>query len=91
MGLQNWAQLEGWAENEGIRTAIAKLEKLRGVSYINAYAKLLEYIKPKLSRVDYKDDTGDNIQFDFQKLPLELRTQLLEHLRNDKGTAEQNT
>ena len=88
LGLRNWAQLEAWVENDGIKKAIAKIEKLRGAAYVNAYTKLLEYVKPKLSRVEYRERSSD-VQFDFEKLPLELRMEILKYLRNEPLPGEQ--
>lgn len=91
IGLQNWAQLQQWAENDGLQEAIKKMKRLRGAAYINAYTKLLEYVKPKLSRVEYRENPSSGIPFDFEALPVELRMEILKHLRNESLPGEQAT
>lgn len=57
IGLQNWEGLKTFLQTEGSTKMIAEIQKLKGKDYINATTALLEYVKPKLTRVDGKIKT----------------------------------
>lgn len=57
-GVANWGQLKEWAETKGIEECVKKMKRLRGASYVAAYTKLLEYVKPKLARQEVVGDGG---------------------------------
>lgn len=87
LGIASWEQLKGYVEGQGIERCVQELHKLKGRTYVYAYLTLTEYVKPKLTRVEYKDTGGQKIPFDFTSLPLELRKQILEHIRGNTNAA----
>ena len=87
IGISNWNELKGFVENNGVQKCITELQKLKGKTYVYAYLSLTEYIKPKLTRVEYRDEGGNRIPFDFSQLPIDLRKQILEHVRTSNTTA----
>ena len=57
-----WDQLGDWFINTGAQRFIIEIESLSGKDYINAYSQLIEFFKPKLSRVETTDDLSREIE-----------------------------
>lgn len=81
VGLKNWDQLEQFIKTTGAEKWITEIKKLKGKDFTVAYTAAAEFVKPKLSRTEYRP-TGPKIQeINFDELPLEIRKKILEHLR----------
>ena len=80
LGLAGWASLEDFLLTEGADVLLQKLRSIRSpVEYIKAYTALLEFVKPKMSRVDASVNDGGFAQFMTYDVPDELFT--VEELR----------
>ncbi len=47
-----WEQFADYCMNQGLEKFCKELETLEGGDYVKAFLNLIEYFKPKLSRVD---------------------------------------
>lgn len=67
MGVNSWADLQGWVEGAGIQQAIGELSKLKGKAFVDAYSKLTEYVKPKLQRTEVLNSGSMELHFHEEK------------------------
>src|SRR5476651_1121022 len=49
LSIQNWNDLKGFIEGEGISRFIDQMQDLDGKDYIIAYLGILPYVKPKIA------------------------------------------
>jgi hypothetical protein len=54
IGLQNWEGLKKYIEESGSAKLMQEMNKLTGKDFVTAYSSLLEFVKPKLARVESK-------------------------------------
>ena len=52
LGIRTWDQMGNFLENEGSKKCSQELLKLEGKDFVNAFASLSEFFKPKLSRTE---------------------------------------
>jgi hypothetical protein len=88
LGLTNFDKLASFIKNEGSEKLVNELQKLNSASYIYAWQAVAEFVKPKLTRVEYRDESPGTIPFDFSSLPIQLRKQILEHVRKNTSPAD---
>lgn len=88
IGLKNWEQLASFVKNEGSEKLVEELVKLTRANYVYAWQAVAEFVKPKLTRVEYKEDPAGKIPFDFSSLPIELKKQILEHVRANTSVTD---
>ena len=62
IGLTGWEALCEFIKNDGADKFMEEMMKLKGYSYINAYATLAEYVKPKLARTVIAGDKDNPLQ-----------------------------
>ncbi len=63
LSIQNWNDLKGFIEGEGISRFIDQMEALDGKDYIIAYLGILPYVKPKIANIEVRED-NDKPKFD---------------------------
>lgn len=73
---EKWLQLCDYLMDEGIERLVVALDKLEPKEFVDAYAKILCYIKPKLSSVD-ANMQGSGLQIIIKN-----------ELDSDNGTSE---
>lgn len=80
LGINSWADLQGWVEGPGIKMVITELAKLKGKALIDGYAKLAEYVKPKLQRTEHTGTMQvNNYNVDLSKEDVKSINQTLEN------------
>jgi hypothetical protein len=62
VGLQNWEGLKTFLETKGSTKMIKEIQKLKGKDYVHAVHAMMEYVKPKLTRVDGKLNATLNLK-----------------------------
>lgn len=67
MGVKSWNDLIGWAEGPGVVKAIKEMSTLRGKDYVQAYAEVAEFVKPKLSRSEVLAKVDTNVTWVEEK------------------------
>jgi hypothetical protein len=68
IGLDSWDSLYNYMVNKGPEKFIQEISTLKGSAYLINYLQMLEYFKPKLSRID----SNVNIQADIKSFIVEL-------------------
>jgi hypothetical protein len=56
-----WNELGDFFVNDGAKKFVQEISSLSGKDYINAYSQLIEFFKPKLSRIETTDDLSREI------------------------------
>lgn len=62
VGLENWDGLKTFLETKGSTKLIKEIQKLNGKDYVNAVHGMMEYVKPKLTRIDGKLNANINLK-----------------------------
>lgn len=62
MGLTSWQSFGEWINTQGIERYKAEMEGLSGKEYIIAMSLILEYYKPKLTRLHQNFETALQIE-----------------------------
>jgi hypothetical protein len=75
-----WKDLKEFMVNEGAEKYQQELMKLEGKEFINAFALLLEYFEPKLTRAELKHDLRD-----VEGLSLTINKTVSKDLNSKKG------
>jgi len=75
-----WHELSEWFIDKGASKFIKEIQSLKGKEYVHAYSLVLEYFKPKLSRIEVSDevDNEPGIRELFEMSPQERTSILLE-------------
>jgi len=77
-----WDQLGDFFVNEGAERFITEIRTLEGKDYVNAYSQLVEFFKPKLSRVETTDDLSREIDALTEEQAEDLLKQLSDKIIN---------
>lgn len=67
MGLDSWQKLADFVVKEGAEKWIQEAMKLTGKNYATVYTSLLEFIKPKLGRLDIAARVKSEVTFNITK------------------------
>src|SRR4051812_12077373 len=59
--IDTWKDISSFIENEGAAIFLDKMRKLKPRDYVATYLAMLEYHKPKLSRVEMHTDGNQQI------------------------------
>ena len=62
VGAENWDSLKNFMETKGSAKMQRELAKLKGRAYTTAFNGMMEFIKPKLQRVDAKLDANIDLK-----------------------------
>lgn len=62
VGLENWDGLKNYLETKGSTKMIKEIQKLQGKDFVTAMHAMMEYVKPKLTRVDGKLNANINLK-----------------------------
>lgn len=62
VGLHNWEGLKSYLETAGSTKMIREIRKLKGKDYVTAMHAMMEYVKPKLTRIDGKLNANINLK-----------------------------
>jgi len=68
----------------GFQQFLDELKVLKGRSYVEMFLKALEFVEPKLSRMDVANAPGEKFQIEYTDDQVE---KILTILKNGKGTS----
>lgn len=58
-GVNNWNQLTGFVESQGLERLMLKMNRLKPKDYCTVYLALTEFVKPKLQRTTIEGDVSN--------------------------------
>ena len=67
VGIDNWNQLAGFIEGDGLKRYVQELQDMKGRDYTTAFNALSEFVKPKLSRSEVLADVRTDITWNESK------------------------
>lgn len=81
---KQWEYFAEYCMAEGLDKFTLEMNELKGKHYVQAYLHLMEYFKPKLSRIEGKIDCGTAREAELMKLLEDLLKTTLS--RDDSGS-----